>query len=800
MRAFALFFICFCSICTTLYAQTTYFSNNSSTNFNTLSGWSLNANGTGANPPAFSSTIRLVVQNGHTKNTSGPVTLNRLTIQNGATVTANNSITISGTSSRFEIENGGTYIHNNTGNVSLTIFNGTEAFGASSTFRINNWQSSSTAITPSSLSLSATSSVDGSNYCYGNLIINWPGSGNWNQNWPSLPTLVRLAAGDFIILSVNEFRFSESNGRIPDVYVAGNFIMNSTGAGNDILDLAEGNSAIGYLNVYGNITHANGTITASGSNSYGSIWTYMPGTSNWSFPGGSRNRLTYVLQNAKQVLLNSNFDLGTNLINEKMFISSDAVLDAQQYVISNSSSNSYISNYGTVRTTHPSGLWTSGQSARTISNTNNFNMLLFPGSTVNYYGSNGQIVSSLNGLPGANDQYQNLTLSSANTKVAEGNITVEGVFNFTGSGNYLQAGNSIVTIDDNGSISNAGANAYFILQPTNNTNGRLRQNNLLNSARLFPVGTASNYLPATITPSTSGTDFSVSVFSGTTTNGSPSGNAFGSRTFQVNAVWMVDRTAGASNAAIRFDWINGGIEGAAFSATPNNQIGIWRFESGSWILTPNSPGSNFVANNTSNNAFTAGAVSNFGTAGTGFSYIVANINVLPGKLLSFTADAKPAENSIKWKVADPTQFSRYEVEISRDGFSYSSIANVPSVQQQDYQYTDRTNTQQTVYYRLKMWDIFNQVTYSHIAVVKRERSAKMVLLQNPVRDQLIFQHPQANNASFMIIDYTGKLYLKGSVPSGNIQTSLPVSTLPAGSYVLQFTDGSVQFAQKFIKW
>lgn len=798
MKSRTLIFLLFCTIRATLFAQTTYYSNNSTTNFNSLSGWSLNVNGTGANPSVLNNSIRLVVQSGHSKTTSATATVNRLTIRGGGTVTANHAITISGSSDRFEIENGGTYIHNNTSNVGSTIFGGTEVFGPSSTFQINNWQSSSTSIT-SSLDRSAASAVDGSDYYYGNLIINWAGSGNWNQNWPSYPSATLLTAGDFTIQSVGEFRFAEANGREPDVYVAGNFIMNSTGAGNDIVDLAEGNNTIGYLNVYGNITHSNGTITASGNNSTGAIWTYRPGTSNWTFSGGSRNKLTYVLQDAKQVLLNSNFDLGTNLTGEKMYISSDAVLDAQQYVVSNASSNAYITNYGTIRTTHASGLWTSGQNARTISNANNFYMRLLTGSTVEYYGTNGQIVSSLGGLSGSYDQYQNLTISSANTKVAEGNITVEDVFNFTGAGNYLQVGSYIVTIDNVGSINNAAANAYFILQPTSNTNGRLRQNNLSAAARVFPIGNSTNYLPATITPTNAGTTFSVSVFRGTTTNGTPTGSAFGSRTYQVDAVWAVDRTSGSSNAAIRFDWIAGSIEGAAFAATPNNQIGIWRHESGNWVLTPNTPGPNYVVNNTSNLAYTSGVVTTFGTAGSGFSYIVANINVLPGKLLSFTADAKPGENMLKWKVADPTQFKRYEVELSKDGFSFSQIANVTSLQQQDYVQSDKANILQTVYYRLKMWDHFNNATYSNIIVVKREQTAGMQLLQNPVSDQLVFRHPSAKNASFVIVDYTGRLFIKGNIPAGNVQTSLPVSSLPAGSYILQYIEGVSQYAQKFVK-
>ena len=799
MKSNVLLLILFCTIRATLFAQTTYYSNSSTTNFNTLSGWSANTNGTGANPSAFNNTVRLVVQNGHTKNTSASVTVNRLTIQNGGSVTANNAITISGSNDQFEIQNGGTYIHNNTGTLSSTIFNGDEVFGASGTFQVNNWQSSSTSLTPSALTASATSAVDGDAYYYGNLIINWAGSGNWNQNWPSYPTATKLTAGNFSIQSVGELRFAEANGRDPDVYVSGNFVMNSTGAGNNTVDFAEGNNGNGYLNVYGNITHTNGVMTASGSNSQGSVWTYETGTSYWSFTGGSRNRLNYVLQDVKQVILSADFSLGTNLTGEKLYVGADAILDAQQYVISNASTNSYISNYGIIRTSNMNGLWTNGQTNRTVSDANNFEIYLLSGSTVEYYGATSQLVSSLSGLHTTYDQYQNLTLQSGNTKLLEGNIIVEDVFNFTGSGNYLQVGANNVTIDDDGTISNAGANAYFILQPTTNTNGRLRQNDLSTSARLFPIGSSTNYLPATLTPTSSGTDFSVSVFRGTTTNGTPSGSAFGSRTYQVDAVWWVDRTSGSASANVRLDWLSGSIEGTSFSSTANNQIGIWRYESGNWILAPNSPGSNYVANNSSNNVYTSGNVSSFGTAGTGYAYIVANIQILPGKLLSFTADATTNENNLKWKVADASQFSRYQPEVSKDGFNFTALSVVHSTTLNQYRLTDRSNNYQTVYYRLKMWDVFNEASYSNTVVIRRDGAGTFSLLQNPVKDQLVFRHPSAVSASYTVLDISGRLFMKGAIPAGNIQTSIPIAALPAGNFVLRFADGTNFNVQKFIK-
>ena len=135
MKLFLSFlFIVFTSV---LYAQTTFYSNGTSTNFNTLSGWSVNADGTGANPTVFNNTITLIVQNAHSKNTSGIVTLNRLTIQSGGIVTANNAITVTGTTPQFNINNGGTYIHNNTGTLNSTIFAGTESFGGCGVFELH---------------------------------------------------------------------------------------------------------------------------------------------------------------------------------------------------------------------------------------------------------------------------------------------------------------------------------------------------------------------------------------------------------------------------------------------------------------------------------------------------------------------------------------------------------------------------------------------------------------------------------------------------------------------------------------
>ncbi len=799
MKSYLLCILLLCTIGATLSAQTTYYSRNTTTNFNTLSGWATNRDGTGTNPPNLNNSRRLVVQDGHVKNTSAAASINRLTIEEGGTVTGNHPITFGGGSAQFVIEDGGIYIHDNTANVSNTIFNGTEVFSRQSTFQINRWQSAGTSITPAALTQNVPSLVDANDYYYGNLIVNWAASGNWNQAWPSYPTATYFTAGNFTINAVGDFRFTQNNNALPDVYIAGNFTMNSTGAGSNTLNFSSGNNSVGYINVNGNVNHSNGTITASSASSYGYIWTYGTSSANWSFPGGSRVRVAYYLTGAKTITLGSNFALGSGLTGPKFVISSTStVLDLQHYTLSESTAGAYLSNTGTVRTSRAEGLWTNGQTNRSISNANGFYLQSQPNSTIIYYGAANQVVSSLSGATAPFDSYENLTILGGNTKILEGNTTVNRVFNFSTSGNYLSIGQHSLTIANTGSVSNAGNTSYFILNPTSNTNGRIRQNGLAATARIFPIGSSTSYLPVTITPASTGSDFSLSVFRGTTTNGLPAGTAFGSRNMQVDAVWQIDRPNGSANATVRFDWGSNLLEGAGFSATPNTQIGIWRYQAGNWILTP--PGA-YTNDNILNFSSTAGAITSFGTAGTGYAYIIANIFILPGRLVSFSGSTNATDNLLKWEVADPASYNRFELEESTDGLGFRKAAEVNIAgQQTNYNFTDKLVKERVKYYRLKMWDIFNNVTYSHVVNITRPITAGIVLLQNPVRESLVFRHPASSTPSgYLITDLTGRVYVRGTIPSNIIQTSISISQLPAAVYVLKYFDQSTEQAKTFVK-
>jgi hypothetical protein len=189
-----------------------------STAWATTTNWSLNAL-----PGACDNIIIPNVTNDPI--VSGAISVNSITIQNGGILQANAAITINGT---FTINNGGTYIHNNTTSPKTTIFNGTEGFASNSTFEIRNWPDVNTyphngSTTASDVTITGT---------YGNLTINWNLPAEWL--WMGYMTS-------------------------PSSMVAGTLSFTSTGATYDVNMIAEG--ANHYLN---NLTINGGKVSFKG--------------------------------------------------------------------------------------------------------------------------------------------------------------------------------------------------------------------------------------------------------------------------------------------------------------------------------------------------------------------------------------------------------------------------------------------------------------------------------------------------------------------------------------------------------
>ena len=140
-------------------------------------------------------------------------------------------------------------------------------------------------------------------------------------------------------------------------------------------------------------------------------------------------------------------------------------------------------------------------------------------------------------------------------------------------------------------------NAKHIVALSNGTNTGTLRIDLVNGAKLFPIGSATYYLPATLSSTISST-LLASVFEGITDNGLVNGTPLipAELSKVVNAVWKVGRSSGSGDIGLNFGW-DQLLEGALFTTQANSRIGIIKNTGTAWG-TPFGSG-----NNTTNTAF-----------------------------------------------------------------------------------------------------------------------------------------------------------------------------------------------------
>ncbi len=277
---------------------------------NTLANWNTIRLGGGTTPANFTSGNIFVVQNTHTMTTSAAWSVSgtnsRVLIENGGTLVSTSAITLAA-ATYLQIDNGGTYKHQNTGAWASTIFTGTEVFGNSSTIEINQ-----------------TATTLPTNASYGNLTFNLTADPGAALSFGGNLTTIN---GNFTIQNTQSREVRISANTSPSVTIAGNLSISgstssftlTSGTGSPIVSVAgnismsngtfslSGGSGIGTLNIAGNFSHTGGTVTETSSGS-GFIVFNGTGIQTYTSGGTVSNTVNFTVNNG------STLYIGTSLL------------------------------------------------------------------------------------------------------------------------------------------------------------------------------------------------------------------------------------------------------------------------------------------------------------------------------------------------------------------------------------------------------------------------------------------------------------------------------------------------------
>lgn len=164
--------------------------------------------------------------------------------------------------------------------------------------------------------------------------------------------------------------------------------------------------------------------------------------------------------------------------------------------------------------------------------------------------------------------------------------------------------------------------------------------------------------------------------------------------------------------------------------------------------------------------------------------------ILPVKFLSFTG-ALQTDNTVRlqWTVAGNQNNSRYEVERSTDGATYTRIGTVTN--NEALSFVDGQPAIGANYYRLRQVDRDGQFVYSHVVAVNVKPLVAINTYPNPFSGKLTVQltAEKSGQASVLITDANGRAMYQASVRLNGSTQELKIDTQgwPAQLYMLKVT-------------
>ncbi|WP_165699259.1 right-handed parallel beta-helix repeat-containing protein [Hymenobacter jejuensis] len=184
---------------------------------------------------------------------------------------------------------------------------------------------------------------------------------------------------------------------------------------------------------------------------------------------------------------------------------------------------------------------------------------------------------------------------------------------------------------------------------------------------------------------------------------------------------------------------------------------------------------------------------------------------LPVELISFQAEVKSSQASLRWATASERSSAFFEIQRSLDGKTFSGVGQLAaagiSSTVRFYQWDDSQRLTQATYYRLRQIDLDGSSHYSKVAVVSPNSSAQHAIsvFPNPAaKGQLLYLDLakfSGQSVQIRVADLMGQTIHHQRVAAdntaANVPLQLPAQTSP-GTYVLSVTSGKQTLHTKFI--
>lgn len=202
------------------------------------------------------------------------------------------------------------------------------------------------------------------------------------------------------------------------------------------------------------------------------------------------------------------------------------------------------------------------------------------------------------------------------------------------------------------------------------------------------------------------------------------------------------------------------------------------------------------------NSATSGKVSVTGVSTfSPFTFSAATSGIIPVKFTNFTARKEDKIVKLNWTTEQEINSKYFIIERSLNANTWSEITrkNAAGISLQPIQYneTDYNPAKSVNYYRLKMIDTDNKISYSTIERVYFNATAETVLMPNPATDKVWLYLPlNAGNVFVFIYNQGGQLVK--TITTNQSSAFINLENVPKGIYSIKITGSKLNEVKKLI--
>ncbi len=177
---------------------------------------------------------------------------------------------------------------------------------------------------------------------------------------------------------------------------------------------------------------------------------------------------------------------------------------------------------------------------------------------------------------------------------------------------------------------------------------------------------------------------------------------------------------------------------------------------------------------------------------------------MPVNFVDFSGSTNREGILLNWKTSSETDNKYFELQRSTDGKQFVSVAEVAGAGNSErileYQYLDRIQGVETLYYRIRQYDVDGTSSWSKMIRVQREETYEFVISPNPFAESFTIAYTGTDDtkiAEVEIRDLAGLLWFSEKIP---VKKYTEIGNLlPAGAYICTITTDQDRSSTKIIK-